>query len=146
MMMKELRKTGNNSKQKTISKPLPSLDGGIIKLKMLIIDKIREVFEKGEWQYKFDWPDGNRYGDKYETIKSLSEKIGHPKTSLYLSIHQLVKEEFITFQQGLISYERVIGISSKKLNSEQNVHGGVATMPNSSNEADKQIKQNPFGG
>ncbi len=32
------------------------------------------------------------------------------------------------------------------LNSEQNVHGSVATMPNSSNEADKQIKQNPFGG
>ncbi len=99
---------------------------------MLIIDKIREVFEKGEWQYKFDWPDGNRYGDKYETIKSLSEKIGHPKTSLYLSIHQLAKEKFITFEQGLISYERVIGVSSKK--------------PNSSNEADKQIKQNPFGG
>jgi len=31
-------------------------------------------------------------------------------------------------------------------NSEQNVHGSVATMPNSSNDADKQIKQNPFGG
>jgi len=32
------------------------------------------------------------------------------------------------------------------LHSEQNPERSVATMPNSSNEADKQIKQNPFGG
>ena len=32
------------------------------------------------------------------------------------------------------------------VNSEQNHERSVATMPNSSNEADKQIKQNPFGG
>ena len=31
-------------------------------------------------------------------------------------------------------------------NSEQNPERSVATMPNSSNEADNQIKQNPFGG
>lgn len=74
----------------------------------LIIDKIRNHFNNAEWDYKFTWSDQKRYGMKYESVRSLAKKIGHPYTSLYLSIHQLVEEEFVTFNKSVVIYERCL--------------------------------------
>lgn len=70
--------------------------------------RIVEHFEASEWQFKFDWPDGKRYGDKYETIKSLSRLLNCPYTSLYIPVKKLASEGFVTFSGGLIAYERVL--------------------------------------
>jgi hypothetical protein len=40
----------------------------------------------------------------------------------------------------------IIGEFNSLMIEEPNPERSVATMPNSSNEADNQIKQNPFGG
>jgi len=74
-----------------------------------------------------------------------------------LMINRVEKDDFKKYQE-LFGYLRSVYFKQQlvyvihhykkleKLNSEQNPERSVATMPNSSNEADKQIKQNPFGG
>jgi len=58
--------------------------------------------------------------------------------------------EILLVQHGRGHNDTIVVVEQKfkgdLFNSEQNPERSVATMPNSSNEADKQIKQNPFGG
>jgi hypothetical protein len=65
------------------------------------------------------------------------------KTGDLSYIEQRSKKEHILFTPNIYvsSFDRL-----RKSNSEQNPERSVATMPNSSNEADNQIKQNPLDG
>jgi len=76
-----------------------------------LIDRIRDYFlslTEDQFDQRFEWGKYKfKYVAKYETIKTLSERFNCPKTSLYIPLKELAKEDGFAFhiRPTLFSYE-----------------------------------------
>jgi len=76
-----------------------------------LIERIRGYFlnlTEDQFDQRFEWgKDKVKYVAKYETIKTLAQRFNCPKTSLYIPLKELAKEDGFAFhiQPTLFCYE-----------------------------------------